>query len=590
MNGAVTKFNGDSETNNLNAKEEIVDFSGKGLKLDTEADAQPIVNAIQAAKGLTGLILEGNTLGVEAAKAIAKALESKPTFQRALWKDAFTGRLKDEIPKALSFLGGGLILAKANLIELDLSDNALGPVGMEGLVQFLKSPVCYSLKCIRLNNNGLGIYGGRMLAQALNDCLKASKEAGSPLNLKTFIVGRNRLENEGAIALSEFFKAVGTLEEVQMPQNFIRHPGILALASALIHNPGLRILNFNDNTFTWRGSQAVAEALPKWQQLSVINFGDCLIRTKGAEFLAKALSSGHEHLKEVYMDHGEINLSGAKLLANSLKNKKMLKICDLNGNQLGEEGCQELKDIFSGLGEKVLLSLSDDEGEPSSEEEESEEEEESGDEDEEKTEEKEVEKSLDHVSAYDTLHQLNANLAQLTANEVIPSTVEALLAAPTLARFNGLGDQKSSLILQHVDRLIAAKPDALFAVYAEVIMKVSSTVNLRSEISSVENVQQSVDVILKAAFEKANSMDKTSVLDNTLLVYMGILKSEDKQFRPTWPLSGFFLILERILTVDPSNIPLSTLQSLQTFFTQPHPTFDIYKEESDRLKKILNKS
>lgn len=45
-----------------------------------------------------------------------------------------------------------------------------------------------------------------MLAQALIDCLKFSKEAGSPLSLKTFIVGRNRLENEGAIALSEFFK------------------------------------------------------------------------------------------------------------------------------------------------------------------------------------------------------------------------------------------------------------------------------------------------------------------------------------------------------------------------------------------------
>jgi hypothetical protein len=57
------------------------------------------------------------------------------------------------------------------------------------------------------------------------------------------------------------------------------------------------------------------------------------------------------------MDHGEINLSGAKQLANSLKNKKMLIICDLNGNQFGEEGCQELKDIFSGLGRKVLQSL-----------------------------------------------------------------------------------------------------------------------------------------------------------------------------------------------------------------------------------------
>ncbi len=81
-----------------------------------------------------------------------------------------------------------------------------------------------------------------------------------------------------------------------MPQNFIRHPGISALASALVHNPELRILNFNDNTFTWRGSQAVAEALPQLQKLSVLNFGDCLIRTKGAVFLAQALSSGHENL------------------------------------------------------------------------------------------------------------------------------------------------------------------------------------------------------------------------------------------------------------------------------------------------------
>lgn len=61
-----------------------------------------------------------------------------------------------------NFLGGGLILAQAHLAELDLSDNALGPVGMEGLVAFLKSPVCFSLKTLRLNNNGLGIYGGRV--------------------------------------------------------------------------------------------------------------------------------------------------------------------------------------------------------------------------------------------------------------------------------------------------------------------------------------------------------------------------------------------------------------------------------------------
>ncbi len=59
------------------------------------------MDAIKACKQLNVLNLEGNTLGVEAAKGIAKALESQPHFRRALWKDLFTGRLKDEIPKAL---------------------------------------------------------------------------------------------------------------------------------------------------------------------------------------------------------------------------------------------------------------------------------------------------------------------------------------------------------------------------------------------------------------------------------------------------------------------------------------------------------
>jgi len=47
------------------------------------------------------LNLEGNTLGVDAAKGIAKALEEHSEFRRALWKDMFTGRMKTEIPKAL---------------------------------------------------------------------------------------------------------------------------------------------------------------------------------------------------------------------------------------------------------------------------------------------------------------------------------------------------------------------------------------------------------------------------------------------------------------------------------------------------------
>lgn len=86
----------------------------------------------------------------------------------------FTGRMKNEIPKALEYLGQGLCSANTRLVELDLSDNAFGPIGVQGLAALLTSSSCYTLQQLRLNNNGLGISGGKMLAQALLDCNRKS--------------------------------------------------------------------------------------------------------------------------------------------------------------------------------------------------------------------------------------------------------------------------------------------------------------------------------------------------------------------------------------------------------------------------------
>jgi Ran GTPase-activating protein 1 len=47
-------------------------------------------------------------------------------------------------------------------VELDLSDNAFGPVGVEGLAMLLRSPSCHALEILKLNNNGLGIGGGKV--------------------------------------------------------------------------------------------------------------------------------------------------------------------------------------------------------------------------------------------------------------------------------------------------------------------------------------------------------------------------------------------------------------------------------------------
>lgn len=41
------------------------------------------------------------------------------------------------------------------------------------------------------------------------ECYKQSSAVGSPLSLKVFIAGRNRLENDGATALAQAFQVMG---------------------------------------------------------------------------------------------------------------------------------------------------------------------------------------------------------------------------------------------------------------------------------------------------------------------------------------------------------------------------------------------
>jgi Ran GTPase-activating protein 1 len=60
---------------------------------------------------------------------------------------------------------------------------------------------------------------------------------------------------------------MGSLEEIQMPQNGIRPNAIEFLADACAHNPNLRIVNFNDNTFRRVGGELMAKVNILWFKL-----------------------------------------------------------------------------------------------------------------------------------------------------------------------------------------------------------------------------------------------------------------------------------------------------------------------------------
>ncbi|XP_072338074.1 ran GTPase-activating protein 1-like [Scyliorhinus torazame] len=293
----------------------------------------------------------------------SNAEDMSEAAKRVYWNDMFTGRLRCEIPPALKSLGEAIILSGAELTELDWSDNAFGPDGIQSCKDLLRNKSCFTLKELRLNNCGLGTEGGKILAKALKECHEESSAEGQPLALKVFVAGRNRLENDGAVVLAEAFRLLGTLEEVQMPQNGITHQGISALAVAFTKNTNLQILNLNDNIFTETGAACMAEALKTLQKLEVVNFGDCLVRSKGACAIAKSLQSGLHKLTELNLSYGEIKKEAANEVAKALAFKEHLQKVDLNGNCLGQGGCVLVRNTLESFHKgAALCSLSDDEG------------------------------------------------------------------------------------------------------------------------------------------------------------------------------------------------------------------------------------
>ncbi|KAK9732163.1 RanGAP1 C-terminal domain [Popillia japonica] len=558
-----------------------VSFAGKSLKLDTENDAKPVIDAINGCNNLQYLNLEGNTLGVDASKAIAGALEKHPEFKKALWKDMFTGRMKTEIPKALQFLGNALVAAGARLTELDLSDNAFGPIGVEGLASLLKSSSCYGLEELRLNNNGLGIGGGKLLAKALLDCYECSKNEGKPLALKVFIAGRNRLENDGAKALAEVFNTIGTLEEIAMPQNGIYHPGISALSDAFKNNKNLQILNLNDNTIGPTGSKTIANILPALQNLKEINFGDCLLKNDGAKYLATGLSNCMK-LESLTLGFNEIKKDGALELISALTNKSQLKALVLDGNNFGSEGKDAVRKKMIEIGKLNALGSLDDDDSIDSEDEEDTEEEQYQDDDGEDWEEIVIKEDEKIRFLQNNSHNQSKDDVEIIGNLSLNDKTVAVadfLNQPSADNFLGLGPNVSNLLLSEAEESNENHIEKL----TEMLMKVGSlNVAIKGE-ENIQRVLKCTEVLFEELVAQSQRSDCLSIMNNFLLVYLGLIKSEDKKFKPTWNIDGCLIALHNV--VKKNYMPESTKNTLKVFMQKEVSSG---KDHLDLKKSILS--
>ncbi|KAI0270024.1 hypothetical protein BC834DRAFT_819494 [Gloeopeniophorella convolvens] len=349
-------------------------IEGLGLKLNSREDIEPYLKQIEPnITQLEEIHLGGNTIGVEAAQALAEVLQRASAIQVADFADIFTGRLITEIPKALSALCDSLI-DKEHLVEINLSDNAFGGRSVDPIVPFLsKNP---SFQIFRLNNNGLGPEGGTVIANALRDnaAVRKAIPAEKRSALRTLICGRNRLEDGSASAWAEAFAAHGTLIEVRMPQNGIRMDGSVALAEGLAKNAALELLDLQDNTLSQPGDRAFAAALASWPGLHTLNFSDCVLSEEGeVPQVIEALANGsNSKLRTLQLQNDNLEGGSVAVLAGAIgTHLKAITRIEFQENDADEEdaGIETLKENLTARGGKFLFSDEDEEEEEDEEDE-----------------------------------------------------------------------------------------------------------------------------------------------------------------------------------------------------------------------------
>lgn len=357
----------------------MTSFSKAGLqqKWTTEDDIKSVLDELKAVDKVTSLDLSGNTIGVEASKALAKVISEEKSIrdnvEEVNFADMYTSRLVDEVVESLQVLLPAL-QGCPKLAKVDLSDNAFGLRTIDSLEKFISEST--QLKHLILANNGMGPFAGERIGKALFKLAENKKKAGQSL-LETFVCGRNRLENGSSRWLSQGLRAHGDdLHTVRLYQNGIRPQGCINLIKhGLAYNKNLHVLDMQDNTFTTVASETLAQYLTNWAHLKELNLNDCLLKGPGSHAILKVLKENKfdnlETLKLQYNELTQHSLEHLLIPAFQSGNLPCLASLELNGNRFEEdsEPLELLPTLFDGE-----LDELDDLEEVDSEEEESEDE------------------------------------------------------------------------------------------------------------------------------------------------------------------------------------------------------------------------
>ncbi|CAI5705803.1 hypothetical protein KXD40_000760 [Peronospora effusa] len=257
-----------------------------GFNRLTDKGATQLAQALETNSSLENLYLSGNDIGPAGARALSQAL-TKNTHLRSLH---LSGNNIGE--EGARFLADG-ITGNTALIALYLGTNGIGAAGMQSLATALTQNK--SLEELTLGQNKVGSAGVRHLALAF---------ATGHVALSTLELGKNGVDQEGAIALARSLCGTNRLQNLYMDHNPLGDVGASAFGALLAQNTELRVLDLSYTHMSLLGLR----------ELSVVG----LARSRA---LLCLLVDGHDWASTQYMKKNQHpNLNGASLATKGANN------------------------------------------------------------------------------------------------------------------------------------------------------------------------------------------------------------------------------------------------------------------------------
>eukprot|EP00547_Thalassionema_nitzschioides_P008955 CAMPEP_0194227032 /NCGR_PEP_ID=MMETSP0156-20130528/42651_1 /TAXON_ID=33649 /ORGANISM="Thalassionema nitzschioides, Strain L26-B" /LENGTH=469 /DNA_ID=CAMNT_0038959505 /DNA_START=83 /DNA_END=1492 /DNA_ORIENTATION=- len=280
------------------------------------------------------IVLRGKSYTSEAAKVIADFLTATENGQPSVASgtkiayidDIIASRPEAEALEVLTTISDAF--KESRLVEVDLSDNAMGTKGVVACKTILSGPtVIDTLQCLKLCNNGLSKYTMDEVAVLLTE----GESSCIAKNLTQVHFFNNMSDDDGCASFKKIIACAENLTDIRFSGTRAKAKGSAFITSGLkdLAESGrlgnVTRLDLADNSFG-ECYEDLAEALCVCSKLEYLDIHDCCLGDDGIVAVCDAL----------------------------LEAKQSLSFLSISGNEIGEEGYEGTKSVA-----KLIASIND---------------------------------------------------------------------------------------------------------------------------------------------------------------------------------------------------------------------------------------